>query len=180
MPEKSRSERDWHVLLADQMTRHGRLFYKVAHGILRDAPAAEDACQQALLKALSRFDQIRSEDSLRAWLVKVVVTESLAVRRRRRLEERTRIERAPRPAAALDDGAHWERRDAVLEALETLPEPTRVIVVMRLLDGMNGGEVSHILGCSEAHVSRQLHGGMALLRIALQDWKTGSDGEPKG
>jgi len=170
MAEQPRSERHWRALLADEMTRNGRLYYRVAYGILRDAHAAEDACQQALCKAMPKSQELRSDELLRPWLTRVVVTESLMARRRRQLEQRTlagQVLRSPNHA----DGADWSLREAVLEAVDTLTEPTRAIVVMRLLDGMSGGEVGDVLGYSDAYVSRQLHGGMALLRVALQDWK---------
>jgi len=60
---------------------------------------------------------------------------------------------APAVAKA-PSGADWELRDAVLSAVQSLPEPSRTIVILRMLDGMSGGDVSEALECSESYVSR--------------------------
>ena len=74
--------------LAYQVHASGRSLFKVAFDILHDAAAAEDACQQAFLKAWEHQDSLRSAGALRAWLTQTVIHESLAVYRRRRTEGR--------------------------------------------------------------------------------------------
>ncbi|HEX4125728.1 MAG TPA: sigma-70 family RNA polymerase sigma factor [Tepidisphaeraceae bacterium] len=170
MPEQSGSEREWPKLLAQQFSRHSRLFFKLAYGVLRDSSAAEDACQQALLRALERPAELREVESLRAWLARIVVNESLQVRRRKKTEQRILTDHVIRSPSQSAEGEGWELREAILEAVERLPEPARSVVAMRLLDGMSGGQVKELLECSDAHVSRELHRGMELLRDVLREW----------
>jgi RNA polymerase sigma-70 factor (ECF subfamily) len=170
VPEQSGSEREWSRLLGQQFSQHGRLFFKLAYGVLRESGAAEDACQQALLRALERPAELRAADALRAWLARIVVNESLQVRRRRKTEQRVLANHVVRPPSTGSEGAEWELREAILEAVEQLPEPARSVVVMRMLQGMSGGQVKDFLECSDAHVSRELHRGMELLRKALHEW----------
>ena len=46
---------DYASLLAEQARNNARLFFKLAHGIVHGAEAAEDVCQQALLKAYANY-----------------------------------------------------------------------------------------------------------------------------
>jgi RNA polymerase sigma factor (sigma-70 family) len=170
VPEQSGSEREWPRLLAEQFSQHGKLFFKLAYGVLRESTAAEDACQQALLRALERPAELRAAEALRAWLARIVVNESLQVRRRRKTEQRVLADHIVRSRAPDHPDGGWELREAILEAVEQLPEPARSVVVMRMLDGMSGGQVKDLLECSDAHVSRELHRGMELLRKVLRDW----------
>lgn len=179
MAKEFRNEQQWQSFLADQMARHGELYYKLAFGVLRDAAAAEDACQQAVVKALRKGDELRGAESLRAWLARVVVNECLSMRRRLKVEKKALTERVAPAVARAPLGAGWELRDAVMSAVENLPEPSRTIVILRMLDGMSGGEVSQELECSESYVSRQLHTAMEQLREVLQDWKTTDGGKEK-
>ena len=72
MVKECRNDQQWQTFLADQMARHGELYYKLAYGVLRDAAAAEDACQQAVVKALRKSQDLRDAETLRAWLARVV------------------------------------------------------------------------------------------------------------
>jgi RNA polymerase sigma-70 factor (ECF subfamily) len=175
VPEQLGSERDWPRLLAQQFSQHGKLFFKLAYGVLRDPGAAEDACQQALLRALERPAELRAAEALRGWLARIVVNESLQVRRRRKTEQRVLADHLVRSRGPDHPDMGWELREAILQAVEQLPEPTRSIVVLRMLDGMSGGQVKDVLDCSDAHVSRELHRGMELLRKVLRDWDESSE-----
>src|SRR4051812_44720395 len=68
---------DWHQLLADQVRQNGRFFFRLAHNVLRDAQLAEDVCQQALLRAWEERDRIQPGPTLKAWLARTVVNNSL-------------------------------------------------------------------------------------------------------
>ena len=159
----------WQRHLSDHASLHGRLLFRVAFRILRDASAAEDVVQQAFLKAWEHRQEIRAHDALRAWLVRSVVNGGLATARRRKSEARAlRF----RPEEDDNDGGlqaieRRELRGALLTALDDLPERTRVVVVLRIMEGMSGNEVKELLGYSAAEISRQLHGGLQTLRKAL-------------
>lgn len=156
---------NWGRLLVEQAERHGRYFFRVAYGIVRDTAAAEDACQQALLKACQQEQAIRDADRLRPWLTRVVVNESLQQLRRRRRERQAYEQRGQEQMHSIGPGDEGLAvRETVRLALEELPEPTRTIVVLRLMNGFTGNEVKTMLGCSASEVSRRLHAGMEELR----------------
>lgn len=162
-------------MLAAQATCRGRWFFRLAYGILRDADAAEDACQQAFLRAWQSRARIQDSVALPAWLAKVVVNESLQRCRRGKTEERAlakcmaaREPNETHPAAG-DPG------ELPRTILCELSEEVRTVVALRLIDGMSGNEVAVLLGCSASEVSRRLHQGMDELRRRLA---VGSMGDP--
>jgi RNA polymerase sigma-70 factor, ECF subfamily len=162
----------WALRLTEQVRQNGRLFYRIAYRILRDSVSAEDVCQKAFGKAWEWRETIGDVESLRGWLAKVVVNESLALLRHRKVEERamagrSELERSKR--LETDDG--MELRQSVIAAIDRLPETTRLIVVLRVMQAMSGNDVKDMLGCSASEVSRQLYAGMEMLREHLSDWK---------
>ena len=165
MERRAGSDDGFGALLAEQISQHGRLFFKLAHGVLREPAAAEDVCQQTFLRAWEQRRHIRDPLTLRAWLAKVIVTESLQAVRRRSAEQRAMVDRATHASEpALRPAGSGEMRDAVLMALTELPDAMRLVVAMRIMQGLSGNEVKDLLGCSAAEVSRQLHQGMERLR----------------
>src|SRR4051812_41913107 len=60
------------------MRRHNRMLYRAARGVLKDESEAEDAVQEAYLRAYRTIGQFRGEAKLSTWLVRIVVNEALA------------------------------------------------------------------------------------------------------
>jgi RNA polymerase sigma-70 factor, ECF subfamily len=167
--ELSAPDQLWAQLLAEQIRLHTRLFFRLAWGVLRDSHTAEDVCQQALLKAWQQRDHIRDAVSAKAWLTRVVINESLQLVRRRKLERRVHTEGVHMAESADHCSASPLLRSMLEEALLALPEPTRLVVVLRTMDGLSGNEVSELLDCSPSEVSRRFHDGLERLRGLLAD-----------
>lgn len=166
---------DWDRLLSEQIRQNGRFFFRLAHNVLRDAQLAEDVCQQALLRAWEERDRIQPGPTLKSWLARTVVNNSLQLVRRGKVERRVMGNQAyVRPGAEGPAGEQEEAREAVLAALNRLPEPTRLVVALRVLEGMAGNDVKELLGCSAAEVSRQLHRGLEQLRGMMADGPAGN------
>lgn len=165
------SEADWHALLATEVRRSARLWFRLAHNVLHDPAAAEDVCQHALLKGWEQRDRLREGPALRSWLTRVVVNESLRILRRRNVERRG-LRLAGTAQAAAGAAVSSDLRESVLLALEQLPERSKAVVMLRLMQQLSGNETAELLGLSAGEVSRQLHAGMEQLRSLLDDWNT--------
>jgi RNA polymerase sigma-70 factor (ECF subfamily) len=161
--------------MSRQALENGRLFFRLAYDVLRNASEAEDVVQQSLLKAWERRDgRIKAPLQLKQWLVRSVVNGALEVLRRRKTEQRVlRLhpaadgddDKGPSPPG--DGPERVETADLLLRAVADLPEMTRSVIVLRILEGMSGNDAKDLLGCSAAEVSRQLHRGLEILRAAL-------------
>jgi RNA polymerase sigma-70 factor, ECF subfamily len=167
--EPSVPDQLWRQLLTEQIRLHSRLFLRLAWGVLHDSHAAQDVCQLALLKAWQQRDRMHNAVRTKAWLARVVVNESLQLMRRRKLEQRVHSEIGQMAEHADGSSTSPVLRSMLEEALVSLPEPVRLVVVLRIMDGLSGNEVSELLGCSPSEVSRRLHAGLERLRGLLVD-----------
>src|SRR6187402_2951082 len=68
--------------LAEQVASRG---FAIAFDLLRDSAEAEDAVQEALARAWTRYGQLRDPDALPAWFHRVLVNHCMRTLRRRRL-----------------------------------------------------------------------------------------------
>ncbi len=156
---------------------HQDLLFGIALRILSDASDAEEAAQDAFVRAyraLSGYDPERIRSlSLRGWLVTIVVNVCRNRLRRRTpvrvsLDARTAaghepVDEEPGPAERterLETTDHW----AALVA--GLPERYREVVVLRHVEGLSYDELALVLGRPEGTLKAQAHRGLALLRAA--------------
>ena len=157
----------WELALVQQVQKNSRLFFRLAFRILRDPAASEDVCQQAFMKAWRVQDSLRDSVALQAWLMRVVVNESLQVLRARKVRL---YEPASEPAGGRPEVSALERdefRQSFHEAMAELPDQTQTVVMLRLVEGLSGTEVKNLLGCSASEISRRLHLGLDHLRQRL-------------
>src|SRR3954466_10222105 len=119
--------------------RHAQVAFRVACVLAPNAAEAEEAAQDAFLKAHRALGRFRPGAPFRPWLLQIVANEArnrrVSAARREQLVVRAAAERrpgdaVPSPEAALLDR---ERRDELLGALERLPERDRLVVACRYL-----------------------------------------------
>jgi RNA polymerase sigma-70 factor (ECF subfamily) len=65
--EESRTRREFEALRAEI----GPLSFRVARGVLRNDPDAEEVAQEALFRAYQRFSNLRNPARFRAWTVRI-------------------------------------------------------------------------------------------------------------
>jgi RNA polymerase sigma-70 factor (ECF subfamily) len=164
-----------------------RRVYAAALAILRNETDAEDAAQEAMLKALANIRQFRAEARFSTWLIQITVNEALMRRRR----ERTRMTEAiddhrddegeytPRdfadwreiPSEALE---RKEVRQKLADALASLDRKYREVFVLRDMEQLNIQETAEALGISVASVKTRLLRARLMLRDLLAGgWEQG-------
>lgn len=156
---------------------HLRAAYSVARWLLRDAAAAEDAVQEAWLRAFAHFDAWRGGDP-RPWLLAIVRNachDALRARQRRAgeqvFDEQADSPDLDAPMAANDPAVLWEQRTLgaqVDAAIAALPPPWREVIVLRELEEMSYDDIAAVAGIPVGTVMSRLSRGRARLRQALQ------------
>ncbi len=132
-------------------------------------PAAEDAVQEALVRAWMRSERGERLESLPAWVAAVALNQTRSGWRRAMAERRAR-HRMPGSGAATEPGGdHID----VARALEALPRRQREVAVLRYLLEMSTAEVAATLGIGEGTVKSSL----ARARTHLMDALTVHDTE---
>lgn len=141
----------------DQLVRrHYRAAYAVALSLLGRQADAEDACQEAWLRALERLDDLRDPHSFRGWLLQIVRHGALNLIESRRLRavEPLDDERAAGVEDPRQDLRIVRTRARLEAALARLEPAPRQVVVLFDLGGWSHREIARQLGISEV-MSRQ-------------------------
>jgi len=135
-----------------------KLAYRVALAVLRNEAEAEDVAQEAMLRAYRNFSRLRDRDRFRAWLVRTAWRMSLdRIRAAKRRERRERTASENDLQARVQDMAKsHEVESQVAEALETLPEKMRIVLILAAIEGHNTSEVAKLLGLPEGTVKSRL------------------------
>jgi len=158
------------------MQANNRRLYRLARGILRNDAEAEDAVQEAYVRAFTHLASFRGESSLATWLGRIVLNEALGrLRRERPRVDVDLVDHAAMeaqiiqfPLVTADDPeksmAQREIRDVVEHAIDDLPEAFRMVFITRVIEGMNVDETARILGLKPETVKTRLHRARAMLR----------------
>jgi RNA polymerase sigma factor (sigma-70 family) len=136
---------------------------------------AEDAAQQAFIKAYYALDRLRPGASFRPWLLRIVVNEASNLRKaaQRRVQREARAaeglptERAA-PAAEEAILAGEEQR-AVLTALMGLREEDRLVLGYRYIFDLSEAEMAEALGVARGTVKSRLARALARLRTRFRE-----------
>jgi RNA polymerase sigma-70 factor, ECF subfamily len=153
------------------MRLHNRTLYRTAHAILRDDAEAEDAVQEAYLRAYRALATFRGESKLSTWLVRITANEAL-MRRRRNASAAARIDVEPDDLMSGEAGpesvAHGGEMRQLFEAhIRALPEGYRTVFMMRAIEELSAEETAAALGIPEATVRTRYFRARNLLRKCM-------------
>lgn len=117
-----------------------RQMYRVALSYTASSADAEDAMQEALLRAWNRRETLRDPALFGTWLIRILINECKTLLRRRRRQ--MVMEELPQIAADPPDEQALQLRTALF----ALPEKYRVPLVLNLLEGYTLQETAALLG----------------------------------
>lgn len=162
------------------MRQYNQLLFRTARSMLKSDVEAEDAVQDAYLKAWRALSSFRSESKLSTWLVRIVTNEALMRLRRAKLQtvslEDAMTSLDPRMQMALadehDNGPEQEAlrtqvRELIEKQIDQLPDAYRTVFMLKGVQEMSAADVADALGIPEATVRTRFFRGKKLLREAL-------------
>lgn len=193
--ERSREE----AALLEECLGHMDALYRAALRMTRDPAEAEDLVQDTYLKAVRSIGSYRESAGTRPWLFRILTNAYIDRYRQRMrapetlelteagglyelfLEERRAGEAEPAPwtEAELDAFLTKVVGDEVKEALEALPAPFRLVVVLRDVEGFSYREIADIVGVPLGTVMSRLSRGRRSLQERLASY-AGSRGYARG
>lgn len=166
-----RGERE---LFGALMRRYNQQLFRLVRAIVRPDAEAEDALQDAYLKAFARLGSFEGRSSFSTWIARIAIRAAGARRDRARSVTAIRDELAqqaareeathPEPGEALSSS---ELRRTVEQAIDSLPEHHRTVVVLRLVEGLSTSDAAERLGVTEEVVRVRLHRARERLRSVL-------------
>jgi RNA polymerase sigma-70 factor (ECF subfamily) len=166
-----RGERDAYEEI---VRRHQSIAFRTAWVITGSAADAEEATQDAFVKAHRALGRFRDGAPLRPWLLTIVANEARnrvrAAGRRDRLALRVAEERrpggaVPSPEAALLD---FERREELLAAVAQLPDADREAIACRYFLDLSEEETAAALGCPRGTVKSRVSRALGRLRERME------------
>jgi RNA polymerase sigma-70 factor, ECF subfamily len=138
--------------------------------IVRDPHDAEDITQNVfakLMKAILKYEE--REVPFAAWILRVARNAALDHLRAKRLVPCEEVRTS-------DEGYEqigFERSQSLRQALETLPEEQREVLVLRHVAGLSPGEIAERLDKTEGSIHGLHHRGRGALRTALLELEAG-------
>jgi RNA polymerase sigma-70 factor, ECF subfamily len=154
-----------------QLAAHKDVMVRVAAALVGPVDA-EDAAQEASVRAWRSWDELRDREAVRSWLLRITVNvchDWLRGRFGTRIR-RTESLDAGGDIATLDLDPGRTYHAAALDlrsAINRLEEPLRVAVVLRYYAGLDSAEIGASLGVPPATVRTRLRRALELLQAAL-------------
>jgi RNA polymerase sigma-70 factor (ECF subfamily) len=169
---------------AEIVARHQRRASRIAYHYLRDAAEADEAVQDAFVKAFTHLGTFREELPFEVWFTRILINGCLdRIKARSRRDrwivplaaawdgsapDRSHVDRAasagPSPEAAL---LAKEQRRLLGRALDRLPERQRMVFMLSQYEGHSSREVSAMTGLTESTVRVHLFRAIRKLRKLL-------------
>ncbi len=131
---------------------YSKAMLNIAYRIVGNIGEAEDVLQEAFLHAFNKVHDFRQETTFGLWLKQIVVSRSINLLRKRKLEwtelEDEKMMNIPEEEADDDEEKNYKVA-AVKEAMKELPEGYRVVISLYLLEGYDHEEIGQILNITE-------------------------------
>ena len=141
--------------------------YAIARLILRDAELAEDATQEALVRAWRDLPTLRDVERFDAWLYRLIVRASADVGRHRR-RWRAEITILPAEPAEPDRTSELADRDQLERALRRVSDDQRAILVLTYYVGLSPTDAADALDIPVGTAKSRLHYAIEALRAAVE------------
>jgi RNA polymerase sigma-70 factor (ECF subfamily) len=149
--------------------RYDRKLLRIAQSVTHNTEDAQDAVQEAFLKAFQNLGQFREESLFSTWLFRITVNQSLTKLRKQRairevsLDEDFQEDVDMLPMEVIDwapspEQLYWasELRDILISALKELPPALRTVFVLRDIEGLSTNQTAEVLSLSQTAVKARL------------------------
>jgi RNA polymerase sigma-70 factor (ECF subfamily) len=193
----ARIQRGERELFYELIRPYEKRVFVISFTILRNEAEAQDAAQDAFLKAFKYLGQFRSESRFSTWLIRVAINEARQRQRKNHLEIMRPIEDQENEDGTYTprDFADWreipsealerkEVREKLVSGLGSLAQKYREVFILRDVEHMSIDETAEALGISTGSVKTRLLRARLMLRDLLSPglagiW-TSSPQIPKG
>ena len=148
--------------------RYHRGVVNVVYRMCGDADLAEDAAQEAFIRAWQHLPRYRPQSPFRSWLYRIAVNAAYDALRREHdaVDPETVVIVSPEagPAALVE---RREREERVRQAVRALPPASREVIVLREYEGLSYREIADALDIPVGTVMSRLNYARRWLRQAL-------------
>jgi RNA polymerase sigma-70 factor, ECF subfamily len=160
--------------------RYDRKLFRIAQSVTHNIEDSQDAVQEAFLKAYLHLENFREACQFSTWLIRITVNESLMKLRKQRSTKETSLDEDFQddgdllPIEVCDwspDPEHlcWasELRGILIKALKDLEPISRMVFVLRDIEGLSIDQTAVVLNMSHSAIKARLWRVRLQLREAL-------------
>ena len=143
--------------------------YGLVYGMVSSREDAEDVTQEVFVKAWKALNHFREQSSFYTWIYRIAINRAINFRKRRNRRKTVKFEEFDPDIKQAESYKEFSSKGSVLrkmnlgefqkkmnEALLTLSDKHRAVVIMHDVQGMLHSEIAGILGCSEGTVRSRL------------------------
>lgn len=166
--------------------RYQRKVYSICYGMLKDKADSYDVSQEVFIKVYRYLEKFNHDSSFYTWLYRITVNKCIDfIRkrdRRREVDYNDEVKRKrevggddnimPSKLGLRPDRVYGrkELRAKMLEALETLSEKHRTILILREVEGLSYDEMADVLDVSKGTVMSRLYHARRYFQAAIEEY----------
>lgn len=157
--------------------RYDRRLLQVAHGIMGNMQDAYDAYQDGIIRGYTKLDSFRFESSFGTWLTRIVINQSLNLKKKLRWSSRLSLDVAMSDKMEFEEMAHTEQPDELMvrtelsasiqRSMEKLSDRERTVFVLKHQHGYKLREIAVMLECAEGTIKNYMFRATQKMRQAL-------------
>ena len=172
-------------LFHDLVKRYEQKLYNFSLRMCRNPSDAEDMVQETFLNVFRYLKDFRHETKFKNWLYRIAASSCLKKRRKSKFAPERELsleEFIPKDEAeAQTQTPDWalmplekllnaELSEMVHQAILSLPEKYRMVIVLRDIEGFSTAEAAQILGLSASNIKVRLHRARLFLREKMKGY----------
>ncbi|MDT0689514.1 RNA polymerase sigma factor [Salegentibacter sp. F188] len=156
--------------------KYSQGMYLIASRFIQDSFEAEDAMQEAFIKAFTKLHQFNGEVTFGAWLKRIVINKCLDKLKAKKLELVAINERT---MTTVEEDDNWQVQDGigieeVKAEIERLPKKYKYPLMLFLIEGYDHEEISEIMEISQVSSRTLVHRGKKKLQEELKIRRNGT------
>ena len=152
--------------IVDYILENQNRFYRLAFSYVRNREDAVDIVQNAVVKALEHYRDLRNENAVHTWFYRILVNESLLFLKKKKeiyLESCNDIPEIPYQEKG------YESQDNLSISLESLDNETQTVIRLRFFEEMSLKEIAEITATNLNTVKARLYRGLRMLKKNIEE-----------
>ncbi|MFH1946447.1 MAG: sigma-70 family RNA polymerase sigma factor [Acidobacteriota bacterium] len=169
----------------DVVRTNRNMVINVCYSLLNDREKAEETAQDVFLQIYKKAGEFQGKSKLSTWIYRIAVNHAISARRRDRLSKKSEIiqqkvsadlvyleaSKADSPDSRLEAK---EIRKIFHNALDSLPEKQRSVIILHKMEGLSSKEIAQILNISLSSAEARIHRAKINLKKKLSHLLSGS------
>jgi RNA polymerase sigma factor (sigma-70 family) len=155
---------------------YAKAMYNVSYRMMNNREEAEDMLQEAFTQAFMKLDSFRYDSSFGSWIKRIVVNTCINAMNKRKVELTYCEEISSNDISEEEEAEPRYTVQLVNRAMEQLPEGSRMVFSLYLMEGYDHGEIAGILGISESTSKSQYMRAKRRVAELLRESKGDYDG----